>query len=69
MMPCHVTPRTDTETVATDDHERYSVVATTVNQAYRFAIDPTAEQANLSHSHIGGTRAKKDAGEVVINDD
>lgn len=30
--------------------------ASTITQAYRFAIDPTPEQANLLASHIGGTR-------------
>ena len=29
---------------------------TTLTQAYRFAIDPTPEQANLLASHIGGSR-------------
>ena len=29
---------------------------TTITQAYRFAIDPTADQANLLASHIGGSR-------------
>ncbi len=29
---------------------------TTVTQAYRFAIDPSPEQANLLRSHIGGSR-------------
>ncbi len=27
-----------------------------VRQAYRYALDPTSEQANALHSHIGGTR-------------
>jgi putative transposase len=29
---------------------------TTVTQAYRYALDPTSEQANLLRSHIGGSR-------------
>jgi putative transposase len=28
----------------------------TITQAYRYALDPTPEQANLLRSHIGGTR-------------
>ncbi len=31
-------------------------VLTTLTQAYRFAIDPSPEQANLLASHIGGSR-------------
>jgi len=30
--------------------------AATITQAYRFAIDPTAEQMNLLRSHVGGSR-------------
>jgi hypothetical protein len=28
----------------------------TITQAYRYALDPTPEQANILRSHIGGTR-------------
>ena len=28
----------------------------TLNQAYRYALDPTSEQVSLLRSHIGGTR-------------
>ena len=31
-------------------------VLTTLTQAYRYALDPTPEQANLLRSHIGGSR-------------
>ena len=33
-----------------------SPALTTITQAYRYAIDPTPEQANLLRSHIGGSR-------------
>ena len=33
-----------------------SPALTTITQAYRFAIDPSPEQANLLASHIGGSR-------------
>ena len=48
-----VTPRTDTGPVVTVDS---SPALTTITQAYRFAIDPSPEQANLLRSHIGGSR-------------
>ncbi len=41
--------------MATAESEHSSTVTVTVIQAYRFAIDPTPEQANLLRSHIGGT--------------
>ena len=33
-----------------------TTTSVTLNQAYRFALDPTGGQANLLRSHIGGTR-------------
>jgi putative transposase len=43
--------------MVTSQSQRCVLVATTtVTQAYRFAIDPTPEQANALRSHIGGTR-------------
>jgi putative transposase len=33
-----------------------AAVPTNITQAYRYALDPTPEQANLLRSHIGGTR-------------
>jgi putative transposase len=43
--------------------------ASTITQAYAYAIDPTAEQANLLRSHIGGSRFAYNAllGLVQIN--
>jgi putative transposase len=47
----------DTEIMFEAESERIPLAATTiVIQAYRFAIDPTPEQANALRSHIGGTR-------------
>ena len=40
----------------TTESKRSSSAMTTVSQAYRFAIDPTPEQANFLRSHMGGTR-------------
>ena len=34
----------------------HTPVLTTLTQAYRYALDPTPEQANLLRSHIGGSR-------------
>jgi len=36
--------------------EEIAACPATVTQSYRFAMDPTPEQANLLRSHIGGTR-------------
>ena len=53
MHKANVTLRADTAPVATVDS---SPALTTITQAYRFAIDPSPEQANLFRSHIGGSR-------------
>ena len=43
--------------MVTSEPERELLVATiAVTQAYRFAIDPTPQQADALRSHIGGTR-------------
>lgn len=36
--------------------EEIATCPVTVTQAYRYALDPTPDQANLLRSHIGGTR-------------
>ena len=36
--------------------EKPAADTVTITQAYRYALDPTPEQAALLRSHIGGTR-------------
>ena len=42
--------------MVTVESERSSAITTAATQAYRFAIDPIPERANLLRSHIGGAR-------------